>query len=77
MPNLVCALKHRDFQMTGCVNTLIQSIGIGGLKPNTLLLSWPINDSSADGAASMEYNTFIGARWRSAFYVVHTFFLAL
>jgi potassium/chloride transporter 4/5/6 len=32
---------------------LIQSIGIGGLKPNTLLLSWPINEEGS------EYNTFI------------------
>ncbi|KAI6200629.1 Amino acid permease/ SLC12A domain-containing protein [Aphelenchoides besseyi] len=50
---------YNENQIRGCVNTLIQSVGIGGLKPNTLMLSWPITDSSEDGAASMEYNTFI------------------
>ncbi|KHJ90197.1 amino acid permease [Oesophagostomum dentatum] len=28
-------------QMNGCVSALYQSIGIGGLRPNTVLLSWP------------------------------------
>ncbi|VDO60920.1 unnamed protein product [Heligmosomoides polygyrus] len=28
-------------QMSGCVSTLYQSIGIGGLRPNTVLLNWP------------------------------------
>ncbi|KAI6239615.1 Amino acid permease-associated region domain containing protein [Aphelenchoides fujianensis] len=51
---------YSENQIRGCVNTLIQSIGIGGLKPNTLLLSWPLTDySTEDGAATMEYNTFI------------------
>lgn len=51
---------YNEDQIKGCVNTLIQSIGIGSLKPNTLLLSWPINDSGKDGTGSTEYNTFIG-----------------
>ncbi|EYC41706.1 hypothetical protein Y032_0559g3451 [Ancylostoma ceylanicum] len=28
-------------QMSGCVSALYQSIGIGGLRPNTVLLNWP------------------------------------
>ncbi|VDK79383.1 unnamed protein product [Cylicostephanus goldi] len=28
-------------QMSGSVSALFQSIGIGGLRPNTILLSWP------------------------------------
>lgn len=52
-------ILYNEDQIKGCVNTLIQSIGIGSLKPNTLLLSWPINDSGSGGAMTMEYNTFI------------------
>jgi hypothetical protein len=52
-------ILYNEDQVRGCVNTVIQSIGIGSLKPNTLLLSWPINESSDDGSATMEYNTFI------------------
>ncbi|VDN01947.1 unnamed protein product [Thelazia callipaeda] len=29
------------FQIDGCITTLFQSIGIGGLKPNTVLINWP------------------------------------
>ncbi|WKX95384.1 hypothetical protein Q1695_012100 [Nippostrongylus brasiliensis] len=32
-------------QMSGCVSALYQSVGIGGLRPNTVLLNWPrLND---------------------------------
>ncbi|CAD5219732.1 unnamed protein product [Bursaphelenchus okinawaensis] len=53
------SILYNEDQIRGCVNTLIQSIGIGGLRPNTLLLSWPTKPSDDDGSATMEYNTFI------------------
>uniref|UniRef100_A0A183BQ85 AA_permease domain-containing protein n=1 Tax=Globodera pallida TaxID=36090 RepID=A0A183BQ85_GLOPA len=51
-------LLYDEDQITGSVNTLIQSIGIGGLKPNTLLLSWPTKAVGEDEAADSEYRTF-------------------
>jgi hypothetical protein len=42
------------------VNALIQSIGIGGLKPNTLLLSWPTREPGQNEATDSEYHTFTG-----------------
>uniref|UniRef100_A0A914HTG4 Uncharacterized protein n=1 Tax=Globodera rostochiensis TaxID=31243 RepID=A0A914HTG4_GLORO len=51
-------LLYDEDQITGSVYTLIQSIGIGGLKPNTLLLSWPTKEVGADEAADSEYRTF-------------------
>lgn len=53
------SILYNEDQIRGCVNTLIQSIGIGGLKPNTLLLSWPTKSADDDGSSTMEYNTFI------------------
>lgn len=47
-------------KITGSVNALVQSIGIGGLKPNTLLLSWPTREVGKDEAADSEYQTFTG-----------------
>ncbi|KAL3994536.1 Amino acid permease family protein [Acanthocheilonema viteae] len=34
-------LLFDENQMDGCFTTLFQSIGIGGLKPNTVLMNWP------------------------------------
>ncbi|KAK6104268.1 Amino acid permease family protein [Brugia pahangi] len=34
-------LLFDENQMHGCFATLFQSIGIGGLKPNTVLMNWP------------------------------------
>ncbi|EJW81626.1 hypothetical protein WUBG_07463, partial [Wuchereria bancrofti] len=34
-------LLFDENQMDGCFATLFQSIGIGGLKPNTVLMNWP------------------------------------
>ncbi|PAV64333.1 hypothetical protein WR25_25400 [Diploscapter pachys] len=33
-------------QATGCISGLYQSIGIGGLKPNTILINWPRLDDA-------------------------------
>uniref|UniRef100_A0A0K0D1M4 AA_permease domain-containing protein n=1 Tax=Angiostrongylus cantonensis TaxID=6313 RepID=A0A0K0D1M4_ANGCA len=43
MLNLAAQLK-----MSGCVSALYQSIGIGGLRPNTVLLNWPKADDSSE-----------------------------
>ncbi|VDK43063.1 unnamed protein product [Anisakis simplex] len=37
-------LLFNDTEIDGCVSTLYQSIGIGGLKPNTVLINWPNSD---------------------------------
>ncbi|MCP9261956.1 Solute carrier family 12 member 6 [Dirofilaria immitis] len=34
-------LLFDENQIDGCFTTLFQSVGIGGLKPNTVLLNWP------------------------------------
>uniref|UniRef100_A0A0R3RIZ0 AA_permease domain-containing protein n=1 Tax=Elaeophora elaphi TaxID=1147741 RepID=A0A0R3RIZ0_9BILA len=34
-------LLFDENQMDGCFTTLFQSVGIGGLRPNTVLLNWP------------------------------------
>ncbi|VDM58628.1 unnamed protein product [Angiostrongylus costaricensis] len=39
---------YTDEQMSGCVSALYQSIGIGGLRPNTVLLNWPKADDSSE-----------------------------
>jgi potassium/chloride transporter 4/5/6 len=51
-------LLYDEDQIAGSVNALIQSIGIGGLKPNTLLLSWPTREPEEDGIVDSEYQTF-------------------
>uniref|UniRef100_A0A915LXG2 Uncharacterized protein n=1 Tax=Meloidogyne javanica TaxID=6303 RepID=A0A915LXG2_MELJA len=51
-------LLYDEDQIGGSVNALIQSIGIGGLKPNTLLLSWPTREPSEDQVVDSEYQTF-------------------
>lgn len=42
------------------MSTLVQSIGLGGLKPNTMLLSWPTHDRGEHELADSEYQTFTG-----------------
>ena len=43
--------------MLGSMSTLIQSVGLGGLKPNTMLLAWPTHTEGDDDS---EYATFTG-----------------
>lgn len=55
-------------QIGGSVSTLIQSVGMGGLRPNTLLLSWPIHTHGASREAiDSEYQTFTGSILRVQF----------
>ncbi|CAB3406768.1 unnamed protein product [Caenorhabditis bovis] len=49
-------LVHSEDQVYGSMSTLVQSVGLGGLKPNTMLISWPVHDREED---MTEYNTFI------------------
>uniref|UniRef100_A0A9J2P2V1 Amino acid permease/ SLC12A domain-containing protein n=1 Tax=Ascaris lumbricoides TaxID=6252 RepID=A0A9J2P2V1_ASCLU len=51
-------LVYGETQMAGSLSTLIQSVGIGGLRPNTLLLSWPIHHDLSSDAIDSEYHTF-------------------
>ncbi|VDN49698.1 unnamed protein product [Gongylonema pulchrum] len=55
-------LVYGETQIGGSVSTLIQSVGMGGLRPNTLLLSWPIHTHGASReAVDSEYQTFTGS----------------
>lgn len=49
-------LVHAEDQVYGSMSTLVQSVGLGGLKPNTMLISWPVHEREED---MTEYNTFI------------------
>ncbi|CAI2349879.1 unnamed protein product [Caenorhabditis sp. 36 PRJEB53466] len=49
-------LVHSEDQIYGSMSTLVQSVGLGGLKPNTMLISWPVHEREED---LTEYNTFI------------------
>ncbi|CAI5448008.1 unnamed protein product [Caenorhabditis angaria] len=49
-------LVHEEDQIFGSMSTLVQSVGLGGLKPNTMLISWPVHEREEDMS---EYNTFI------------------
>uniref|UniRef100_A0A915PLX0 Uncharacterized protein n=1 Tax=Setaria digitata TaxID=48799 RepID=A0A915PLX0_9BILA len=52
-------LVYGETQIGGSVSTLIQSVGMGGLRPNTLLLSWPVHTyGSSREAIDSEYHTF-------------------
>uniref|UniRef100_A0A914BUW3 Solute carrier family 12 member 6 n=1 Tax=Acrobeloides nanus TaxID=290746 RepID=A0A914BUW3_9BILA len=51
------ALIYGEDQITGSLHTLIQSIGIGGLRPNCMLISWPTKDYGSESIDS-EYQTF-------------------
>uniref|UniRef100_A0A0R3S2I3 Solute carrier family 12 member 6 n=1 Tax=Elaeophora elaphi TaxID=1147741 RepID=A0A0R3S2I3_9BILA len=52
-------LVYGETQIGGSVSTLIQSVGMGGLRPNTLLLSWPVHTHGAScEAMDSEYHTF-------------------
>uniref|UniRef100_A0A914GWH9 Uncharacterized protein n=1 Tax=Globodera rostochiensis TaxID=31243 RepID=A0A914GWH9_GLORO len=42
------ALLYTESQMEGCVSALYQSIGIGGLRPNTVFLNFPRMGDSDD-----------------------------
>ncbi|PAV74313.1 hypothetical protein WR25_23562 [Diploscapter pachys] len=48
-------LIHSNNQVHGSMSTLIQSVGLGGLKPNTVLISWPRSDEIYND----EYATFM------------------
>jgi len=52
------ALLYNEDQITGSLHTLIQSVGIGGLRPNTMLLSWPTRQPGVDQQGDSEYQTF-------------------
>ncbi|CAB3411221.1 unnamed protein product [Caenorhabditis bovis] len=41
------AMFYNNHQINGTISALYQSIGIGGLRPNTVLVNWP-NDQNAD-----------------------------
>lgn len=51
-------LVHEEHQIAGSMSTLIQSVGLGGLKPNTVLVSWPVHERSSSDSTDSEYNTF-------------------
>uniref|UniRef100_A0AC34F2J7 Solute carrier family 12 member 6 n=1 Tax=Panagrolaimus sp. ES5 TaxID=591445 RepID=A0AC34F2J7_9BILA len=51
-------LIYNEDQITGSLHALIQSVGIGGLRPNTLLLAWPTRKSASDNEVDSEYQTF-------------------
>nr|CDJ93121.1 Amino acid permease-associated region domain containing protein [Haemonchus contortus] len=51
-------LVHEENQITGSLSTLIQSVGLGGLKPNTVLVSWPVHERGSSESSDSEYNTF-------------------
>ncbi|CAI4224503.1 unnamed protein product [Auanema sp. JU1783] len=51
-------LVHDETQIHGSIATLIQSVGLGGLKPNTMLISWPVHERGASEASDSEYSTF-------------------
>ncbi|RCN53325.1 amino acid permease [Ancylostoma caninum] len=51
-------LVHDEDQITGSMSTLIQSVGLGGLKPNTMLISWPVHERGSSESSDSEYNTF-------------------
>ncbi|RCN26662.1 hypothetical protein ANCCAN_27612 [Ancylostoma caninum] len=53
-------LVHDEDQITGSMSTLIQSVGLGGLKPNTMLISWPVHERGSSESSDSEYNTFTG-----------------
>uniref|UniRef100_A0A0N5AVM1 Amino acid permease n=1 Tax=Syphacia muris TaxID=451379 RepID=A0A0N5AVM1_9BILA len=50
---------YGENQIAGSLSTLIQSIGLGGLRPNTVLLKWPIHgDYLSTDTMDSEYQTF-------------------
>ncbi|WKY05731.1 hypothetical protein Q1695_006157 [Nippostrongylus brasiliensis] len=51
-------LVHEESQIAGSMSTLIQSVGLGGLKPNTVLVSWPVHERGSSESTDSEYNTF-------------------
>ncbi|PIO56823.1 hypothetical protein TELCIR_21776, partial [Teladorsagia circumcincta] len=51
-------LVHEENQIAGSMSTLIQSVGLGGLKPNTVLVSWPVHERGSSESSDSEYNTF-------------------
>ncbi|VDL65743.1 unnamed protein product [Nippostrongylus brasiliensis] len=53
-------LVHEESQIAGSMSTLIQSVGLGGLKPNTVLVSWPVHERGSSESTDSEYNTFTG-----------------
>ncbi|CAJ0584828.1 unnamed protein product, partial [Mesorhabditis spiculigera] len=52
------AIIYGEDQIIGSMSTLVQSIGLGGLKPNTMLISWPTHDRGEHELADSEYQTF-------------------
>ncbi|VDK47476.1 unnamed protein product [Anisakis simplex] len=55
--------------ITGSLTTLIQSVGMGGLRPNTLLLKWPTySEERSREAIDSEYQTFTGEIFGDYFY---------
>ncbi|VDP20066.1 unnamed protein product, partial [Soboliphyme baturini] len=48
------------------VSTLVQSIGIGGLRPNTIMVGWPHNWKDADTQHNDNYANFLDAIHRAS-----------
>lgn len=46
-------------QIDGCISTLYQSIGIGGLKPNTVMINWPKSVEHSNIFAGSNFFSFV------------------
>lgn len=66
-------LLYNENQITGTLNALIQSIGIGGLKPNTMLLGWPTREIDKEDKPDSEYHTFTRIFFALIFFKVYFF----
>ncbi|CAJ0578861.1 unnamed protein product, partial [Mesorhabditis spiculigera] len=51
------AIIYGEDQIIGLMCTLVQSIGLGGLKPDTMLISWPTHDRGEHELAGSECQT--------------------
>ena len=58
----VTTVIHEDGHFAASVSTLLQTSGMGGLKPNTALVGWPTDwqKVSEEGKVDNEYWDFIG-----------------
>ncbi len=54
------AVIYEEKQLSSSVSTLIQSAGIGGLRPNTLMVGWPNSWKEAAVSENFAYWDFLG-----------------
>ena len=71
-------LIYEENNLATCVSTMIQSAGIGGLTPNTIMVGWPHRwkEENDDQNEHTEYWDFMGTIYKHYLALISSFKMA-